>query len=261
MQERDLPFPARSRPSVTAKERSSWRETLSSLFASLSPSYILVESLTNLLLSRLVTPALASISLARTFSSHCSAMPPTLIFQPLASPSLANDNGVAITQLFKDGGPGTTVLLVQRATYVLYTAIDFVHPQTTLATVDYPTFDSGNQAILETRGEKEAGAINMYNKAETSLKRLHIRGCRGWGRHKPETKEEEERLRQAGGHGWVEGGGALVWMGGPESHDSMVEGCRLEDPRGWTAVRGPREFAVQLELSAHFLRLLLGPCL
>lgn len=25
-------------------------------------------------------------------------------------------------------------------------------------------------------------------------------------------------------------------MGGPDSFDSVVEGCRIEDPRGWTGV-------------------------
>lgn len=91
--------------------------------------------------------------------------------------------------------------------------------------------------MLETRGEKEAGAVHMYNLHSTALKRVHIRGCRGWGRTKPGSKDEEERLRKEGKLGWVEGGGAMVWMGGPESYDSIVEGCRLEDPRGWTSVR------------------------
>lgn len=158
----------------------------------------------------------------------------THLFRPL--PGTHEDNAVAITNIFKEGGPGTTVLLVQGATYNLHTSIDFTHPRTTLATEGYPTFESGHQAILETRGEKEAGAVNMFNKPEVALKRVHVRGCRGWGRTKPESKEEEERLRKEGKLGWIEGGGALVWMGGPQSHDAVVEGCRLEDPRGWTAV-------------------------
>lgn len=110
------------------------------------------------------------------------------------------------------------------------------HDNTTLATQHYPAFETGQQAILETRGEREAGAVHLYNLSNATLKRVHINGCRGWGRRKPESKEEEERLRKAGNLGWIEGGGSLVWMGGPNSHDALVEGCRLEDPRGWTAV-------------------------
>ncbi|ORY89615.1 hypothetical protein BCR35DRAFT_350075 [Leucosporidium creatinivorum] len=180
----------------------------------------------------------------------------THLFHPLpGTPSPDNDNGQAITNIFKEGGPGTTVLLVPKATYVLFTSIDFTHARTTLATDGYPTFESGEQAILETRGEKEAGAVNMFNKAEVALKRVHLRGCRGWGRTKPESKEEEERLRKEGKLGWIEGGGALVWMGGPQSHDAVVEGCRLEDPRGWTAVH-----VCDWAMRNKVINNLVGPC-
>lgn len=184
----------------------------------------------------------------------------THLFHPLPGvPSPENDNGLAITNIFKEGGPGTTVLLVPKATYVLFTSIDFTHGRTTLATEGYPTFESGEQAILETRGEKEAGAVNMFNKAEVALKRVHLRGCRGWGRTKPESKEEEERLRKEGKLGWIEGGGALVWMGGPQSHDAVVEGCRLEDPRGWTAVSPSAERLLTSSKTDSIAPL--GPCL
>lgn len=196
-----------------------------------------------LLLSRLVTPAFASLSLRHTFASQCRTMS-THLFHPLPHGA---ENAEAISALFREGGPGTTVLLVPRATYVIHTSIDFVHARTTLATEGYPTFESGEQAIIETRGEKEAGAVNMFNKAEVALKRVHIRGCRGWGRTKPETKEEEEKMRKEGKLGWIEGGGALVWMGGPQSHDAIVEGCRLEDPRGWTAVSCLRDADLRVQ--------------
>lgn len=161
-------------------------------------------------------------------------MAPVYTFHPL--PDRAADNGAAITALFVSGGPGTTVLLLPSTIYNLLTPVVFSHHRTTLATVGYPTFESGKQAILETRGEKESGAIVMYNFSEVALKRVHVRGCRGWGRRKPENEAEEERLRKLGGMGWVPGGGALVWCGGPGSSDLLIEGCRLEDPRGWTAV-------------------------
>ena len=161
-------------------------------------------------------------------------MAPTHIFHPLPNPH--DDNAAAITKLFAEGGPDTTVLLLPSTLYNLVTVINFCHPRTTLGTVGYPTFETGKQAILETRGDKEAGAIHMLNLSGTALKRVHIRGCGGWGRRKPESKEEEERLKREGKLGWVEGGAALVLMGGPQSEDSVIEGCRLEDPRGWTAV-------------------------
>ncbi|GAA5936438.1 uncharacterized protein JCM15063_001886 [Sporobolomyces koalae] len=183
------------------------------------------------------------------------AAAPTHLFQPLADPSPTNDNGAAISQLFRDGGPGTTVLLVPRAVYPLYTAIDFSHPSTHLATEGYPTFESGNQAILETRGEKEAGAVKMFQLARTSLKRVHLRGCRGWGPTPPTDDHEKERLRHQGNLGWLEGGGALVWMGGPEAYESTVEGCRIEDPRGWTGLH-----LVDYAQRCQVLDNIVGPC-
>lgn len=171
--------------------------------------------------------------LLSTTTAACPAMAPVHHCQPLSG---HGDDAEAITRLFREGGPGTTVLLHQRATYVLRSAIDLVHPDTTLATMGYPDFSTGDQAILETRGDKEATAVNMFNKRNTSLKRVHLRGCRGWGRTKPESDEEIERLKKEGKLGWIEGGGSLVWMGGPDSSDSIVEGCRIEDPRGWTGV-------------------------
>ncbi|KAK4703215.1 hypothetical protein P7C70_g3012, partial [Phenoliferia sp. Uapishka_3] len=180
-------------------------------------------------------------------------MAPTHTFHPL--PSSQADNGAAITKLFQDGGPGTTVLLLQSTLYNLCTPINFCHVNTTLSTVGYPTFDTGKQAILETRGERESQAVNMINLSGTALKRVHIRGCRGWGRTKPESKEEEDRLRREGKLGWVEGGGALVLMGGQQSSDSLVEGCRLEDPRGWTACH-----VVDWSTRPKVLDNLVGPC-
>lgn len=60
-------------------------------------------------------------------------------------------------------------------------------------------------------------------------------GNRGWGRESPKSDEEKEKLRKQGALGWIEGGGALILMGGPLSRDCLLESCRLEDPRGWTA--------------------------
>lgn len=168
---------------------------------------------------------------------------PTHLFRPLSSPSTPeNDPAVHISTLFREGGPGTTVLLEKSALYVLHSQIDFSHPHTTLATTGYPSFDSGEQAILETRGEKEAGAVRMFNYPSAALKRVHLRGCRGWGSKMP-TEEEKEEWKKQGRLGWVEGGGALVWMGGPQATDQVVEGCRIEDPRGWTGVRSSFPFS------------------
>ncbi|GAA5876616.1 hypothetical protein JCM16303_003600 [Sporobolomyces ruberrimus] len=181
--------------------------------------------------------------------------PPTHVFHPLSNPSPSNDNGLAISQLFREGGPGTTVFLVQRATYPLYTAIDFSHHSNNLATQGYPTFDSGNQAILETRGEKEAGAVKMFNLPRTTMKRVHLRGCRGWGTTPPTTDEEKEKMKREGKMGWLEGGGALVWMGGPQAYESCVEGCRIEDPRGWTGLH-----LVDWAQKCQVIDNIVGPC-
>ena len=180
-------------------------------------------------------------TLALVLHLTCPAMPPTHYFSPLPTsaglPGAAvPDNGAALTKLFADGGPGTTVFLRPSALYVLLTTVDLSHAHTTLATEGYPAFESGLQAVLETRGEKEAGAVAMFNKSGTALKRVHVRGCRGWGRTKPSEEEAERLRREEGAMGWVEGGGALVWAGGPEAERQVIEGCRLEDPRGWTAV-------------------------
>lgn len=184
-------------------------------------------------------PSLSPLRLSHTMANSQTA-PPTHIFDPLPHSrpdgGPEHENGAAISALFAHGGPGTTVLLRPRATYVLYSQIDMSHPGTTLATEGYPVFESGNQAILETRGEKESGAVRMFNLPRCALKRVHVKGCRGWGSKAP-TEEEKERWKKEGRMGWLEGGGALVWMGGPEAHEQIVEGCRLEDPRGWTCVR------------------------
>lgn len=166
--------------------------------------------------------------------------PPTHIFDPVPDPrpdgGIEHENGAAISKLFADGGPGTTVLLRPKATYVLYSQINLRHAGTTLATLGYPEFESGEQAILETRGEKEAGAVRLFQLPRAALKRVHVRGCRGWGVTNP-TPEEAERWKREGRLGWIEGGGALVWAGGPEACEQIIEGCRIEDPRGWTGVR------------------------
>ena len=209
---------------------------------SLDCSFLLFSTILPFNRSSFIRLASSLSSFARYCHSSSTMMtsPPTHLFHPLPNPSPQNDNGLAISQLFKQGGPGTTVFLVPRTTYPLYSAIDFSHHSTNLATQGFPTFDSGNQAILETRGEKEAGAVKMFNLPRTTLKRVHLRGCRGWGATPPKEEEEKERLKKEGKLGWLEGGGALVWMGGPEAYESCVEGCRIEDPRGWTGVS--REF-------------------
>ncbi|GAA6024696.1 hypothetical protein JCM10207_009222 [Rhodosporidiobolus poonsookiae] len=164
--------------------------------------------------------------------------PPTHLFYPLPHPRPGDDtdNAVHITNLFRAGGEGTTVLLSPGQVYPLYSLIDLSHPGCTLATAGYPAFETGQQAVLETRSEKEAGAVKLFQLSRTALKRVHIRGCRGWGATPPENDEAKEQARKDGKMGWLEGGGSLVWMGGPGCEDSVVEGCRLEDPRGWTAV-------------------------
>lgn len=166
--------------------------------------------------------------------------PPTHIFDPIPGSrpdgGPQHENGAAISKLFSDGGPGTIVLLRPTKTYVLYSQIDMAHPGTTLATLGYPEFSTGQQAILETRGEKEAGAVRMFQLSRTALKRVHVRGCRGWGVTSPTPEEAERWKREEGRLGWIEGGGAMIWAGGPEACEQIIEGCRLEDPRGWTSV-------------------------
>ncbi|GAA5824404.1 hypothetical protein JCM11251_000407 [Rhodosporidiobolus azoricus] len=180
--------------------------------------------------------------------------PPVHVFRRPHDPSPSNDPGAAITRLFQEGGEGTTVLLERGVTYHLYSQIDLSHPGTTLATEGFPSFESGEQAILETRGEKEAGAVKMFNLPKTSLKRVHVRGCRGWGATLP-SEEERERGKKEGRLGWIEGGGSLIWMGGPQSFESTVEGCRIEDPRGWTGVH-----LVDFAQRCKVLNNIVGPC-
>ncbi|KAM0754861.1 hypothetical protein T439DRAFT_321916 [Meredithblackwellia eburnea MCA 4105] len=177
---------------------------------------------------------------------------PPHIFHPLPN---GEDNGKPLSDLFNSLGQNSTILLLPATTYVLHTPIKFNHQGNSLATLGYPTFESGQQAVIETRGEKESGAIDMFNLSFTSLRRVHIRGCRGWGAKKPESKEEEERLKREGKLGWVEGGGALVWMGGGDSKESVVEGCRLEDPRGWTAVH-----VCDFAQNPKVINNIVGPC-
>ncbi|GAA5987057.1 hypothetical protein JCM11641_007825 [Rhodosporidiobolus odoratus] len=181
-------------------------------------------------------------------------MAPTHTFPPPHYPSPENDPAVALSQLFRDGGPGTTVFLQRGATYPIYSQVELTHSDTTLATDGYPTFNSGEQAILETRGDKEATAVRMFNLQRTSLKRVHVKGCRGWGAKAP-TEEEKEEFKRKGGLGWIEGGGALVWMGGPEGTDQVLEGCRVEDPRGWTGVH-----LVDFAQRCKVLNNIVGPC-
>lgn len=173
-------------------------------------------------------------------SSTPSMAPPTHLFDPVPDPRPdggdRHENGAAISRLFREGGPGTTVLLRPGQTYVLHSQVDLSHPGTTLATEGYPEFSTGRQAILETRGEKEAGAVRLFQLPRTALKRVHVRGCRGWGPKAP-TPDEAEKWKKEGRLGWIEGGGALIWAGGPEAYEQTVEGCRIEDPRGWTGVR------------------------
>ncbi|GAA5988320.1 hypothetical protein JCM10908_002163 [Rhodotorula pacifica] len=184
--------------------------------------------------------------------------PPTHIFDPVPDPrpdgGEQHENGAAISKLFRDGGPGTIVLLRQAKTYVLYSQIDLAHPGTTLATEGYPDFSTGQQAILETRGEKEAGAVRLFQLPRTALKRVHIRGCRGWGPKAP-TPEEAEKWKKEGRLGWIEGGGAMVWAGGPEAYEQTIEGCRLEDPRGWTGVH-----LVDFAQRCRIINNIVGPC-
>lgn len=155
-----------------------------------------------------------------------------ITFAPLPLPD-SDNSGAALTQLFFDSGSNTTIFLLPSTLYHLQTTIDFCHSSNTLATATFPSISSNLQAILETRGENESKAINMFNKSHCALRNVHIRGCRGWGRNKPEAGDSE--LVAKGAMGVLEGGGAMVWMGGPGTSDSVVDECRLEDPRGWTA--------------------------
>ncbi|POY70998.1 hypothetical protein BMF94_5923 [Rhodotorula taiwanensis] len=185
--------------------------------------------------------------------------PPTHIFDPIPGSrpdgGPQHENGAAISKLFSDGGPGTIVLLRPTKTYVLYSQIDMAHPGTTLATLGYPEFSTGQQAILETRGEKEAGAVRMFQLSRTALKRVHVRGCRGWGVTSPTPEEAERWKREEGRLGWIEGGGAMIWAGGPEACEQIIEGCRLEDPRGWTSVH-----LVDFAQRCRIINNMVGPC-
>ncbi|KAG0665170.1 hypothetical protein C6P46_000267 [Rhodotorula mucilaginosa] len=184
--------------------------------------------------------------------------PPTHLFDPVIDPRPdggdLHENGAAISKLFREGGPGTTVLLRPGKTYVIYSQVDLSHPGTTLATEGYPEFSTGQQAILETRGEKEAGAVRLFQLPRTALKRVHVRGCRGWGPKAP-TPEEAERWKKEGRLGWIEGGGALIWAGGPEAYEQTIEGCRIEDPRGWTGLH-----LVDFAQRCRVINNIVGPC-
>lgn len=163
-------------------------------------------------------------------ASTSTLSPKTHTFHPLPSPA---DNGLALSTLFLSSGPHSTIFLLPYITYPLYTPIHFSHSYNTLATLGFPAFEEGSQAVLETRGE--AQGVGMVGLSGVALRRVHIRGCRGWGRRRP-AENEREGMRGEGKMGWVEGGAAMVEMGGPGSCDALVEGCRLEDPRGWSAV-------------------------
>lgn len=171
------------------------------------------------------------------------------LFHPLPS----GDNGAALTAILAEDGV-QAVLLVPGARYVLQSAIVLRDGQT-LATDGYPSVVSGQQALLETRGEGEAVAVNMFNRSDVTLACVHINGCRGWGRHMPKDDEEKQSMRREGKLGWLEGGGSLVWCGGPESRRARVEGCRLEDPRGWTALH-----VVDWAQNAQIKNNVVGPC-
>ena len=178
----------------------------------------------------------------------------THVFAPLEHSSPTNDNAVAISSLFASGGPGTTVLLLDRCIYPIYSPVR-LSDKSHFATQGYPTFESGNQAILSTLGEKEATAVRMFNVSNSSIRNIHVQGNRGWGRHSPSTDEEKEKLRRQGALGWIEGGGALILMGGPLSRDCLLEGCRLEDPRGWTACH-----VADWANGSRLLNNVVGPC-
>lgn len=165
--------------------------------------------------------------------------PPVHTYHPPSHPAPGGpdtDAAAAISQLFHAGGPGTTVFLVPRTLYTFYSSVDMAHPGTTIATLGFPSFDSGDQAVVETRADNESVAVRMINLDRTAVKRIHFRGCRGWGPKAP-SDDEKERWKREGRMGWLEGGGPLVVMGGPQAQEQILEGCRLEDPRGWTGVR------------------------
>jgi hypothetical protein len=153
-------------------------------------------------------------------------------FHPLPTPGA--DNGAALSSLFAAAGPNTTIHLLPSTVYTLQTPVKLHHPHNQLATLGSPSVISGTLAILETRGD-DANAVDMVNIAGCTLRNVHIRGCRGWGRTKP-SEEEAARMKMEGKLGWIEGGAALVLVGGVHGSDAVVRECRLEDPRGWTAV-------------------------
>ncbi|GAA5913298.1 hypothetical protein JCM8208_005201 [Rhodotorula glutinis] len=183
--------------------------------------------------------------------------PPVHVFHPPSHPAPGGpdtDAGQAISHLFQAGGPGTTVFLVPRTLYTFYSSVDMAHPGTTIATQGFPSFESGDQAVVETRGDKESVAVRMINLDRTAVKRIHFRGCRGWGPKAP-SDDEKERWKGEGRMGWLEGGGPLVVMGGPQAQEQILEGCRLEDPRGWTGVH-----LVDFAQRCRVVDNIVGPC-
>lgn len=220
-------------------------------------------------------------------------MAPVHIYHPLADAHA--DNAPCITALFRSGGPGTVVQLVPRAVYALQTPIDLVHDRTTLETAgsglpSLPRFllefngapasastgggeaggaigtphanvhdgQGSEQAVLETRGERESVAIKAVGLSRVTVRRVHVRGCRGWGAVPPRDDDERERQelkRTRGARGWVEGGGALILLGGPGSTEATLEGCRLEDPRGWSALH-----VIDFAQDAVVANNVVGPC-
>ena len=99
----------------------------------------------------------------------------THVFAPLENPSPTNDNAVAISALFASSGLGTTVLLLALCVYPIYSPI-CLGESNHLATQNYPTFESGNQAVVDARGDPTA--IRMFNVSKSSIKNVHVKVIR-----------------------------------------------------------------------------------
>lgn len=116
--------------------------------------------------------------------------------------------------MFSSGGPNTKVHLLPSQTYVLKSPITLSHDGQEISTLGYPHDDSA-KAILLTRGEKEATAINGFQKNYIKIRNLFIDG-------------QEETF------GHQDGGGALIVIGGPGAQEPVLEKCVLKNPRGWS---------------------------
>ncbi|KAH8915240.1 hypothetical protein BT69DRAFT_1356832 [Atractiella rhizophila] len=152
-------------------------------------------------------------------------------FAPQTTPSATSN---ALNDLLRSAGPGTIVHLLPNTTYQLHSPIRFFHPNQELSTFSYPR-ESESYARIVVAGPNQSVALDVTGQDDAVLRNLYIEGNR-------------EEL------GWIEGGGALVIVGGNGVKEPTVQDCILRDPRGWSCLH-----AVDWCVGAKILNNLVGP--